>query len=688
MKRTIVLLALFFAAAIIITGCAKVVICPSSYLVAPTLTTPANWSLVDTLTPTLGWTFPTIDYPYPSAGTTCRPELYRVYLSTGPFFVDELGFDVEGKKTSATVPSDLEPGTEYAWGVQPFSFDESGPYAGNRYFFTGPVCSADALVAPVLLSPFNGGTVNELNPSLIWDYPDDTCRPEGYRIELDTSPEFTNPDLNGGTGNPSTRWGPGDSLTECTTYYWRVTPMVESTVMGPTSETFSFSVNVGGGACTPSTFITGKIWEEYCAIPDGPLPSPLPFGCVATAGGGATGNGILDPGEPGIRDVIVRLGAGSCPSSDLGVVLTDTNGRFEFEGVSPGTYCVSVEVMENASSLIPGGFTFPADAVESTIAYQEVTVGEDDLVQGVNFGWLFQFGPSVPVAEVTGKVFHDVCRNTGDPYSPGLQPEGCVVGADGTAHGNGILDPGEVGIADVFVGISRNGCDGEPFAWSHTDDNGEFYFYVPAGSAEAPKGYCLVIRSNSEINAPRLGEGLWTWPWMYGEPVAKKNIWVIEGAANNQVFGWDYLNLPLQFDLGPFYEYPKFHIDKNSNCRVGPDSRWSNVAVLMAGMEFQVEGINFARNWLLVSPSAMLNQGDFPANNFGNITRQCWVILENGTPSGDLSQVPVREAEAVPTDTPTPVPVDPCSGKTEKECWGECTWHPYYVKPGGYCSSD
>ena len=39
MKKTIVLLALFFAAALLITGCTKTVICPASYLVAPTLTT-------------------------------------------------------------------------------------------------------------------------------------------------------------------------------------------------------------------------------------------------------------------------------------------------------------------------------------------------------------------------------------------------------------------------------------------------------------------------------------------------------------------------------------------------------------------------------------------------------------------------------------------------------------------------
>lgn len=688
MKKTIVLLALFFAAALLITGCAKVVTCPASYLVAPTLITPANWALVDTLTPTLGWTFPSISYPYPSAGTTCRPEIYRVYISTGPFFVDELGFDVAGSVTSTAVTSALEPGSEYAWGVQPFSFGESGPYAGNRYFFTGPVCSADSLVAPVLLAPFNGGTVNEVNPSLIWDYPDDTCAPEGYRIELDTSPEFTNPDLNGGTGNPSTRWGPGDSLTECTTYYWRVTPMVDSTVMGPTSETFSFSVNVGGGACTPRTFITGKVWEEYCAIPDGPMPSPLPFGCAAASGGGITGNGILDPGEPGIKDVIVRLGSGSCPSTNLGVVITGLGGDYEFEGLVPGTYCVSVEVMENSSTLIPGGFTFPVDAVESTLAYHEVTIEEDDLERDVNFGWMFQFGPSVPIAEVTGTVWHDECRHTGDTYAEGAQPEGCQVYSDGTVHGNGIFESDEEGIADIWVGISKSGCSGEPFAWSQTDENGEYYFYVPAGSASAPKSYCLIVHSESGSNMTNLGEGLWTKPWMYGEPVAKKNVWISEGESEVQDIGWDYLNLPFQFDFQPPYEYPKFHIDLNTNCRVGPDSRWSNVAVLMAGMEFQVEGINFARNWLLVSPSAMLNQGDFPANNFGNITRQCWVILENGTPTGDLSQVPVREAVAFPTDTPTPIPTDPCSGKSEKDCWGECTWHPYVTGGGGYCSSD
>jgi hypothetical protein len=181
-------------------------------------------------------------------------------------------------------------------------------------------------MAPVLMAPFNGASINELNPSLIWEYPDETCRPDSYGIALSTTPDFSDTSLNGGTGNPSTRWGPGDPLTDCTTYYWRVTPYVGDTA-GPVSGVFSFSVNMDGGACSPRTFITGKVWQDYCAISDGPLPDPLPFGCVATAGGSATGNGILDPGEPGIKNVIVAIGSGSCPSSNLGVTLTDTNGE-------------------------------------------------------------------------------------------------------------------------------------------------------------------------------------------------------------------------------------------------------------------------------------------------------------------------------------------------------------------------
>ncbi len=229
--------------ALLLVGCGLPTssVCPPDQLVAPALNAPAMWAVVSSLTPTLSWTSADSSVPYPY--DSCHPSGYRVRLSTGPFFYDtNYGYTGPGDTDWAPY-APLQPGTEYAWAVQPESGSSFGPIAGNRYFFTGPICATSALVAPDLMQPANGTMVNELSPSLIWKYPD-PCVPEGYRIDLSTDPSFADTSLSGGTGNPSTRWGPGSDLMDCTWYYWRVAP-INGTTLGPFSITRSFMVNMG-----------------------------------------------------------------------------------------------------------------------------------------------------------------------------------------------------------------------------------------------------------------------------------------------------------------------------------------------------------------------------------------------------------------------------------------------------------
>jgi hypothetical protein len=110
-------------------------------------------------------------------------------------------------------------------------------------------------------------------PMLIWDYPD-PCVPQGYRIDLSTDSTFADTSLSGGTGNPSTRWFPGDDLTDCTTYYWRVAA-INGTTLGPFSITRNFMVNVSG-ACLypfPATIITVP---PLITVPPIFTPTPVP----------------------------------------------------------------------------------------------------------------------------------------------------------------------------------------------------------------------------------------------------------------------------------------------------------------------------------------------------------------------------------------------------------------------------
>lgn len=192
------------------------------------------WATVDTLRPQLGWSY---------SDVSCEPENYRVHLRTGPLFIHELGGETGDPFTSWTPEGDLEPGTEYGWVVRALTGEDAGPPAGYRYFFTGPLCGNGTLAAPVLLEP-SDDVVDELEPSFKWDYPD-PCLVQGYRIDLSTSIEFEEGALGGGTGNPSTRWGTGIPLTDCTRYYWRVAG-VDDAGLGPYSDVGTFRVDTTG----------------------------------------------------------------------------------------------------------------------------------------------------------------------------------------------------------------------------------------------------------------------------------------------------------------------------------------------------------------------------------------------------------------------------------------------------------
>lgn len=155
-----------------------------------------------------------------------------------------------------------------------------------------------------------------------------------------------------------------------------------------------------GGDCSAVAFasypplrkstITGVVFHDLCAVPDGPVTEPPP-GCVDDGGGSYRANGIYES-EPGISSVNVTLNEGSCPGSGTTLSrVTDSSGRYTFDQLVAGTYCVSIAVTGgNADALIPGGWTAPF-VVDGTIQYT-VNVGPVE-TKTVNFGWDYQFAP-------------------------------------------------------------------------------------------------------------------------------------------------------------------------------------------------------------------------------------------------------------------------------------------------------
>src|SRR5688572_29051230 len=143
--------------------------CPPASLVAPVQLSPAMWEVVPSLTPTLTWTHsdPSLPYPYEA----CQPRGYKIRLSMGPHFSGTSYFPTDEDTTHYAFAFPLSPGKEYSWSVSPTSGASEGPIDGQSYFFTGPMCATDALVAPILYEPTNGSLVDTLQPLLTWGYP-------------------------------------------------------------------------------------------------------------------------------------------------------------------------------------------------------------------------------------------------------------------------------------------------------------------------------------------------------------------------------------------------------------------------------------------------------------------------------------------------------------------------------------
>jgi hypothetical protein len=91
-----------------------------------------------------------------------------------------------------------------------------------------PYCEAANLQKPELISPIGLPPISDLQPSFKWSYPDQTCIPKSYRINLFSGPLFDK-NIGGGTGTSQTSWGPGEPLQPHTEYHWSVQAYVDST---------------------------------------------------------------------------------------------------------------------------------------------------------------------------------------------------------------------------------------------------------------------------------------------------------------------------------------------------------------------------------------------------------------------------------------------------------------------------
>jgi hypothetical protein len=377
----------------------------------------------------------------------------------------------------------------------------------------GPsVCPTDELVAPALDDPADGATVNTLTPSLTWSYPA-SCVPEGYRIDLSVTSDFSDTSLSGGTGDSSTSWMPGEDLVDCTQYSWRVAP-INDTTLGPFSASWSFNVDAAGTCSSPApeSSMEGVVWHDVCATYFDTSGMPLLPGCVEAEIGPPVANGLLEPGEPGLEGIRVDLGAGACLSTGLAMALTGPDGAYSFAGLSAGDYCVSIDATSPTNSvlMIPGSWTYPTPDVEPATA--DITLEPGEAASDVNFGWDFWGLPVPPTpvatptpvgAEIFGLIWNDICEFTGGVANePLVLGQGCIGDPNGVWGANGIRDAGEPPFVGVTFRLAAGACANPPYASASSNSAGWFGFVdVPPGT------YCLIMDVFEPGNTSRLIPG-------------------------------------------------------------------------------------------------------------------------------------------------------------------------------------
>jgi hypothetical protein len=142
-----------------------------------------------------------------------------------------------------------------------------------------------------------------------------------------------------------------------------------------------------------SSVVGGVVWNDVCILTNG-QPSR---GCVETEEGSGfyRADGSLNFGERPISGITVILGQGACPEGGvpapadrIATQVTDAEGRYRFEGLDAGIYCVSIDALspENVDLLIPGNWTFPAPGTGR--AGIRLALGEER--PAIDFGWDYQ----------------------------------------------------------------------------------------------------------------------------------------------------------------------------------------------------------------------------------------------------------------------------------------------------------
>lgn len=286
MKRTCVLLMiLLISSFLLMTACEfDAPTCtemPTPILISPGGSVEDTW-LEPVAYPTFTWSF----------SGECEPDSFRLIVSTikgdPAFYGAEFKFlEVEINRTEAgptivyadgstarihayTSSEPFDVGTYY-WRITPYSGDFHGERSEWMAFTVFSPCASPSqyTLAPRLVYPRNGQTVNTIRPKFLW-LDENTCSIPGYYIvQVDETGLFLGAGMYESPRYNWPEWS-GFVLDYCKTYYWHVLPVFGYWVddIGPVSQVYTFNTAAAdGGACdasasTPAAEASGIPYAE------------------------------------------------------------------------------------------------------------------------------------------------------------------------------------------------------------------------------------------------------------------------------------------------------------------------------------------------------------------------------------------------------------------------------------------
>ena len=140
-------------------------------------------------------------------------------------------------------------------------------------------------------------------------------------------------------------------------------------------------------AATPlpdSGSIGGAVWEDFC---NNGNPGA---GCVESDGA-SIADGSYDALDSAWAGITVSLAEGACPTDGalpenvISTAVTGDDGRYIFEGLSEGTYCIFMDAFSaaNVDFLIPGNWTWPGTGV----GQYSFILDPGEQALDLDFGW-------------------------------------------------------------------------------------------------------------------------------------------------------------------------------------------------------------------------------------------------------------------------------------------------------------